>query len=249
MIRSVKLFLSAVQFLTRLPVGSISSLSTDVLGEASVFFPLVGLLVAAGGVALNHLLSAWVGRNILVMLVLLYFVLVTGGLHEDGLADTADGFGGGWRKDQILSIMRDSRIGSFGATAIVFSILARYVCLESLSERAFDHFLVAGQVLNRWSALPLGFFLRSAREDDGQGARVAEKVSGLSLTLGTAMTVVIVGLALGTKALGIFCAAVAVTILAGVYFWRRIGGVTGDCMGATNQIVEVTVYFMGVLLR
>ncbi len=249
MIRSIKLFLCAVQFLTRLPIGPISGLPTDVLGEASVFFPLVGLLVAAGGVALNHLLSPWVGRNILVMLVLLYFVVVTGGLHEDGLADAMDGFGGGWRKDQILSIMRDSRIGSFGATAIVFSILARYVCLEGLGERAFDHFLVAGQVLNRWTALPLGFFLRSAREDDGQGARVAQKVSGLSLGLGTTMTVVIVGLALGTKAVWTLSAAVGMTILAGVYFWRRIGGVTGDCMGATNQIVEVTVYFMGALLR
>ncbi len=249
MIRPVKLFLSAVQFLTRLPVSSICGLSMDVLGEASVFFPIVGLLVAAGGVALNHLLSPWMGRNILVMLVLLYFVLLTGGLHEDGLADTADGFGGGWRKDQILTIMRDSRIGSFGATAIVFSILARYVCLQSLSERAFDHFLVAGQVLNRWTALPLGFFLRSAREDDGQGARVAEKVSGLSLILGTAVTVVIVGLALGREAVWILCVGVAVTILAGIYFWRRIGGVTGDCMGATNQLVEVTAYLMGALLR
>ncbi len=249
MIRPVKLFLFAVQFLTRLPVGSVSGAPADLLGEASVFFPLVGLLVAAGGVALNHLLSPWLGRNILVILVLLYFVLFTGGLHEDGLADTADGFGGGWRKDQILTIMRDSRIGSFGATAIVFSILARYVCLQSLNERAFDQFLVAGQVLNRWTALPLGFLLRSAREDDGQGARVAEKVSRLSLILGTAMTVVIVGLALGREAVWILCAVMAVTTLAGVYFWRRIGGVTGDCMGATNQVVEVTVYFMGALLR
>ncbi len=242
-------FLVALQFLTRLPVSPKANLPADSLGRAAVFFPLVGLLVATGGIALNHLLSPYAGRGVIVVFVLIYLVAVTGGLHEDALADAADGFGGGWGKEQILRIMRDSHIGSFGAIAITLSLLARFACLGTLTVRDFDRYFVAGQVLSRWTALPLGFFLRSAREADGLGARVAEKVSGLSLGLGTAMAVVIVAFALGSKAVGAVLATVTVTVLTGVYFRSRIGGVTGDCMGATNQIVEAAVYFAGALSR
>ena len=247
--RIANLFLAALQLLTRLPVSPCKDLAADSLGKAAVFFPLVGLLVGAGGVVLNHVLSPYLSRNVLVMLVLLYLVLITGGLHEDGLADAADGFGGGWQKDQILCIMRDSRIGSYGAIAITFSLLARYVCLGGLGMRDFDRFLVAGQVLNRWTALPLAFFLRSARQENGQGARVADKISGLSLVLGTAMAAVIVGVALGLRSVSTVLVVIAVTIMTAIYYWRRLGGVTGDCMGAANQLVEVTVYFTGVVLR
>jgi len=246
---TASLFLAALQFLTRLPVSPGKDLPPDSLGKAAVFFPLVGLLVGTGGVALNHILSPYIGRNVLVIVILLYLVLITGGLHEDGLADAADGFGGGWQKEQILSIMRDSRIGSFGAIAIAFSLLTRYGCLESLGGRDFDRFLLAGQVLNRWTALPLGFFLRSARQENGQGSRVAERISLRSLALGTVLAAAIVGAALGWRSVWTASSVLAVTIISGIYFWRRIGGVTGDCMGAANQLIEATVYFTGVLLR
>ncbi len=246
---TAKLFLVALQFLTRLPVSGKTDLPGDSLGKAAVFFPLVGLVVGTGGIALNHLLSPYAGSSVVVVFVLVYLVAVTGGLHEDALADAADGFGGGWRKEQILGIMRDSRIGSFGAIAVALGLLARFACLGSLPVRDFDRFFVAGQVLNRWTALPLGFFLRSAREESGQGALVAEKVSGLSLGIGTAMAVVIVAFALGLKAVWAVLAAVTITALTGVYYRSRIGGVTGDCMGATNQMAEVAVYLAGVLLR
>jgi len=222
---TASLFLAALQFLTRLPVSPGKDLPPDSLGKAAVFFPLVGLLVGTGGVALNHILSPYIGRNVLVIVILLYLVLITGGLHEDGLADAADGFGGGWQKEQILSIMRDSRIGSFGAIAIAFSLLTR------------------------WTALPLGFFLRSARQENGQGSRVAERISLRSLALGTVLAAAIVGAALGWRSVWTASSVLAVTIISGIYFWRRIGGVTGDCMGAANQLIEATVYFTGVLLR
>jgi adenosylcobinamide-GDP ribazoletransferase len=176
-------------------------------------------------------------------------VAITGGLHEDALADAADGFGGGWKKEQILAIMRDSRIGSFGAVAVALGLLARFACLGSLSLRDFDRFFVAGQVLNRWTALPLGFFLHSARDEGGQGALIARRITGGALGAGTALAVVIVAFLLGVKAVWAILAAVSVTAMTGFYYKRRLGGVTGDCMGATNQITEVAVYFAGVLLQ
>jgi adenosylcobinamide-GDP ribazoletransferase len=244
-----RLFLVSVQFLTRLPLGRRGDLPPDALGRAAVFFPLVGLGLGAGGAALNHLLSPHSSRSVVTVFVLIYLVAVTGGLHEDALADAADGFGGGWKKEQILAIMRDSRIGSFGAVAVALGLLARFACLGSLSLRDFDRFFVAGQVLNRWTALPLGFFLHSARDEGGQGALIARRITRGGLGIGTALAVVIVAFVLGVKAEWAIFAAVSVTAMTGFYYKRRLGGVTGDCMGATNQITEVAVYFAGVLLR
>ena len=244
-----KSFLVAVQFLTRLPVSRKADLPADALGRAAVFFPLIGLALGAGGVAFDHLLSPYSSRSVVTIFVLIYLVAVTGGLHEDALADAADGFGGGWKKEEMLAIMHDSRIGSFGGIAIMLGLLARFACLGSLPMRDFDRFFVAGQVLNRWTALPLAFFLRSARDDSGQGALVAQKISGAVLGIGTALAIAMVAFALGWKALWAILAAVTVTALTGFYYQKRIGGVTGDCLGATNQIAEVAVYFAGVLLR
>jgi adenosylcobinamide-GDP ribazoletransferase len=244
-----RLFLLAVQFLTRLPVGFHDDLPPDAFGRAAVFFPLVGLGLGAGGAALNHLLSPYSSRSVVTVFVLTYLVVITGGLHEDALADAADGFGGGWKKEEILALMRDSRIGSFGAIAVALGLLARFACLGSLSFRDFDRVFVAGQVLNRWTALPLGFFLRSARDEGGQGALVAGRITRGALGIGTALAIVLVAFVLGAKAVWAILAAVTVTALTGFYYQTRLGGVTGDCMGATNQITEVAVYFAGVLLR
>jgi len=242
-------FLGAVAFMTRLPVPHRLQMGPEGLSSSAVFFPLVGLLVGAGAVALNHVLSRFVARDVVIVIVLVFLVAITGGLHEDALADAADGFGGGWGKEQILNIMRDSRVGSFGALAIALALLVRFVFLTNLPPQKLDSYLVAGQVTCRWTALPLAFFLPPAREGSGQGARVAGKITTLSLVTGTLMTLVILGVALGVKALWVALAAVVMTGASGAYYRRRIGGVTGDCLGATNQLTEVAVYFAGLVLR
>jgi adenosylcobinamide-GDP ribazoletransferase len=249
MIRLLKLLVSAVAFLTRLPMPQRMQVGPDDLANSAVFFPLVGLLVGAGAVGLNHLLSRFVSRGVMVVIILAFLVVVTGGFHEDALADAADGFGGGWSKDQILSIMRDSRVGSFGALAITLALLARFVFLSDLPPQRLDGYLVAGQVASRWTALPLAYFLPPAREQGGQGAHVAGKVTLFTLIVGTVITLAIVGFALKLHSLWAMAAAVVVTGLSGLYYRRSIGGVTGDCLGATNQLVEVAAYLTGCILR
>ena len=101
------LLLVAVQFLTRLPVPIAAAFPQDALAESARFFPVVGAIVALGAVAIDLVVGPHANRNVSVVLILIYFVIVTGGLHEDGLADAADGFGGGWAKDRVLAIMRD----------------------------------------------------------------------------------------------------------------------------------------------
>lgn len=244
------LFLVAVQFLTRVPVPGRHAAPPEALAQATLFFPLVGLLIGLGAAGLNLVLLPHVNRSVVVVLILIYLVVVTGGLHEDALADAADGFGGGWNKDQILKIMRDSRVGSFGVVAVTLSLLARFVFLSDLPRETFNGFMVAGQVISRWTALPLGFFLPPARGLEGQGARVAGEIRFLSLAVGTAITWGIVWVALGpARCLWTVLISIIITGAAAAYYRRRIGGVTGDCMGATNQGTEAAVYLAGVILR
>ena len=242
-------FLVAVQFMTRLPVPRGIQYSPDVLAKSVIFFPAIGLLVGAGGTALYLLLSPHASRDVVVVLIIVYLVTVTGGLHEDALGDAADGLGGGWEKHRVLAIMRDSRIGSFGTIAITLGLLARFVFLTNLAPRKFIGVFIAGQVLGRWTALPLAFFLPSARDNDaGQGKLIAHKITAVSFGAGTILALAIVAIALKGAALWASLTAVMVASVSGFYYWRRIGGITGDCLGATNQLTEIAIYLMGAVL-
>jgi len=237
----------ALRYLTRLPVPVVTYMP-DSLARAAKFFPVVGLVVAAGAVALNRILSSHVDRTIAALLVLSYLVLVTGGLHEDGLADAADGFGAGWSKERILEIMHDSRIGSYGAIALTLSLLGRYVLLGHLPLLKFSSYVIAAHVLCRWTTLPLGFFLPPATGHDGQGAQVARRVSITSLIFGTLFTFGVCYWQLRNASWIPVSATAAVTLASGLYYKNQIGGVTGDCFGATNQLSEIAVYVCGVLV-
>lgn len=235
----------AFQFLTRIPMPSIG-FEDDSLSRAVKFFPLVGLVVGSGAVLVQRMLISHMGRPLVALAVLTYFVLITGCLHEDGVADIADGFGGGWTKNQILLILKDSRIGSYGATALTLSLLARFLLLASLPLEHFVGYVISSHILCRWSSLPLSYFLPPARENEGQGARIAKLTSLSSLLFGSAFSIVVVIFALRWLAVAPLLVAVIVTVLSGWLYARKIGGVTGDCFGATNQLTEIAVYFCGI---
>jgi adenosylcobinamide-GDP ribazoletransferase len=231
--------------LTRIPTLS-KTFEVDSLSRAAKFFPLVGLVVGCGAAFLQKLLLSHLSRAVIGLVVLAYLMLITGCLHEDGLADTADGFGGGWSKDQILTILKDSRIGSYGAAALVLSLLARYVLLASLPAERFAAYVISSHVLCRWSSLPLSYFLPSAREQEGQGARIAKLTSLSTLIFGSLFSIALVIVALRWSAVAPLLATLLVVTLSGLFYWKKIGGVTGDCFGATNQLAEIAVYFCGV---
>ena len=239
-------FLSAVQFLTRLPVPA-RPYDEGALSRALKFFPLVGVLVGASAGALFLLFDPHLPRLATATLVVASLVLLTGALHEDGLADVADGFGGGWDKEQVLRILRDSRIGSYGGTALALSLLARVVLLAAAPRQSVLALMVTAHMLCRWSTLPLSYFLPGARTgDDGQGARVAGRTSRGTLLAGSVFVVVVSVLLLRWHAVAPLLATTVLTFATALYYRRRIGGVTGDCFGATNQLCEIAVYMTGV---
>ena len=241
--------LTAIQFLTRVPIPA-RPYTADSLAQAVKFFPIVGLLLGTTAALLHRLLVLHLSRPLTALLVVTFLLLLTGCLHEDGLADAADGFGGGWNREQILLILRDSRIGSYGAIVIALSVLSRILLLASLPLDRVAAYLITAHVLCRWTTLPLSFFLPPARtlaagESEGQGARIAHLTSRNSLIVGTLFSFAIVIALLRERALIAITFAVVTTFLSGLYYKRRIGGVTGDCFGATNQLTEILVYFSG----
>ncbi|WP_255484109.1 adenosylcobinamide-GDP ribazoletransferase [Granulicella sp. 5B5] len=238
-----------MQFLTRIPMPS-RSYEAGSLSRSVKFFPLVGLIVGGGAALLHFFLAPHLPRVVTAFVVLVYLVLVTGGLHEDGLADAADGFGGGTSREKVLLILRDSRIGSYGGIALVFSLLGRLILIASLPLSLVLYYLLAANVLCRWTVLPLSYFLPSAREQqasepDGQGARIARQISIVALIGGTVFSFAISAAFLKVFAIGPILSAILMTWLTGAYYNRRIGGVTGDCFGATIQLAEIGIYLCG----
>ena len=244
--RLVEELLVSFQFLTQLPISRVAY-QPDSLSRSAKFFPVVGLVIGLGATLLQHVLTPYLNRTLVAFLVLTFLVLITGGLHEDALADTADAFGGGWNREQVLTILKDSRIGSFGALALVLSVLARFLLLSILPMHRFTALVVSAHVLCRWTTLPLSYFLRPAREsDDGQGARIATKISPASLLIGSLLSFAVVFYLMRREFWIPVLVALGIAGLSGLYYFRRIGGVTGDCFGATNQLTEIAVYFCGV---
>jgi len=245
MIRIFRDVATALQFLTRLPLSQVPY-DPDALSRSAKFFPLVGAVVGV----LESFVYLWLTRHlptvIAALVTLALFIFVTGALHEDGLADVADAFGGGWNREQVLAILKDSRIGTFGTLALIVSVGLRVLLLANLPLNRFAAYVISAQVLCRWTALPLGYALPSARESSGQGARIARQISIESLVTGSILSVIIVGYLLRWSVWSPIVSTLVLSGASGFYYWRRIGGVTGDCFGATNQLAEVAVYLCGV---
>ncbi len=240
-------FFGAVRFFTRLPVPAWVGHSQEALDRAARYFPLVGLLVGVLG-GLTFLLAAFVLPVSLAILISMAATLVvTGAFHEDGLADAVDGFGGGWSKQQVLAIMKDSRIGSYGALAAALMLLAKFNALLELPDEWIAPALAAAHAGSRFFSTLLIFSLDYVRDDDSSRAKpLAVRLDAGSLAVaclfGLAPLALLPWQAAGA---GLLLAALT-TFLAARYFVRRIGGYTGDCLGATQQGAELAIY-LGVL--
>jgi adenosylcobinamide-GDP ribazoletransferase len=238
---------AAVQFLTQIPTPTLAW-DEATLVRALAFFPGVGLALGAAAGGINLLLLPHLPRSITALLTVALLVLVTGGLHEDGLADCADAFGSRHTKERTLAILHDSRIGAYGALALILSVGARILLIAALPAGRILPVLIAAVTLSRWSILPLAF-LPSASPGSGQGTSIAGRISALIFTVGTAFAMAVTGCALRLEAIPTIFAASLVVSLSAAFYRRRIGGVTGDCFGATVQMVEIAVLLCGVWTR
>ena len=241
---ALRVFLTGVMFLTRIPCPAWVGHDAEYLARSTVWFPLIGAAVGVWG-GLFYLLGAagWT-PFVAAALSTVATVWLTGAFHEDALADACDGFGGGWSKDDILRIMKDSRVGSYGVVGLGLVLALKVGALSMLSPLDAVRALVAAHVLGRWSSLPLIWRYEYVRESSATGKPFAASVTPLRLAVGTAWMLAIVVAVLGLGAIPTIVATLVVTALAGRYFRRWIGGITGDCLGAANQVAECAVYLV-----
>ncbi len=243
----VRRFLIGVQFLTRLPVPQTLNSSETDIGKAASFFPLVGVIVGGGAALVFAMLQRILPLPASVLCAVIFAVFLTNGFHEDGLADSFDGFGGGWTKDRVLEIMRDSRIGTYGTLALIFVSLSKLTFLLSLPPGQIWRWLIVAHTAARWTILPLCAWLPYARAE-GQGKLVAKQVGALQVVTATITLLLVLILVPWQAALAALLVTTLVTLLSGLYFRARLQGITGDCLGATNQLTEVGLYATAVIL-
>jgi adenosylcobinamide-GDP ribazoletransferase len=228
---------SAITFLTRLPIGDGSRPNID---AAPAWFPIVGLGLG-GGVGGVFAGASWLaGPLVGAAVAIAAGALVTGAFHQDGLADTADAFGGGWTVEQRISIFKDSRHGTYGVMALISTVLLQVAALASLSPRNGFFALVAAHSLGRCGAVALMLVMRPARAD-GLGARYAKRLPRSGAFAGVAVPVVVVLAATGGAGVVLIGGAVLCTALVGWLSRRKIGGIVGDVLGATEQMVETAI--------
>jgi adenosylcobinamide-GDP ribazoletransferase len=232
----------AVAFLTRIRIGGIAPPEPGALASAAWAFPLAGILVGLiGGIVFVIGDRLGLPINAMALLAIAATVLATGGLHEDGLADTVDGLGGGADREQALAIMRDSRTGAFGALALVFSVGLRVAALAALPvPQAGVSALVAAHVVSRGYLPTLMLWLDPARAD-GLGAEAGRpSPPGATAAVLIGLLVAVVMLGLGRAIVAMLVAAVAVALLS-LTARRRVGGHTGDVLGAAQQVGEIAM--------
>lgn len=239
----VRYFWTAVMLLTRLPAPSLKGFQDDWLARSAVYFPVVGAFVGLLAAAVHW--GAWFlwPEPVPSVLAVAAAALVTGGLHEDGWADVFDALAASRDPKRMLEVMKDSRIGAAGGLALGLLLLGKLGAIVTVAPGNAAGALVAAHVLSRWSHLPLLWKLPYARPEGGLAGPLAGKVSGARVAIGTLFTVLIAAAALRWAAVPALAVALAATLAAGLFFRRRLGGITGDCLGATNQLAE-----LGVLL-
>ena len=253
----LRIFFTALMFLTRLPVSQFADHNPAYLEKASKYFPVVGWIVGSISAIALLLCSAFTSIEIAVLISLIAGILTTGAFHEDGFADCCDGFGGGWTKEKILDIMKDSRLGTFGTIGLVSILSMKFLLLRDifvswsplLSNLVLVSFIIAAHSISRLMPIAAIQFSKYVyREDETKSKPLASnKLRSGELVLA------IVSAALPMLCLPFsFLLAIPVmligTILMIRYFEKWIGGYTGDCLGAIQQVSEILFYFSCLLL-
>jgi adenosylcobinamide-GDP ribazoletransferase len=239
----------AVLLSTILPVGPAKPVDSGEVAQASWALPVAGLVVGLAGAAI-YAIARTVGlpTDPAAALALAATILVTGAIHEDGLADTADGLGGGRSREQKLDIMRDSRIGTYGACALIVSMILRWSALATISEPALvAAALLVAHVVAR-AQLPVFMWLIPPARSDGLSAGAGQPSSqSAMIAAGLGFLCLAWGLGPGRAVMGLFL----LSLVGLSWAWlatRQVGGQTGDILGALEQVGEIVVLLMAAAL-
>jgi len=244
--RELKIFLTSVLFFTRIPVHSWFTYREEYLNHGSRYFPLVGLIVGGIGAGVFWFANLIFPVSVSVGLSTVATIWTTGAFHEDGFGDVCDAFGGGWTREKILDIMKDSRVGAYGALGMFMIILLKIISLIEIPAEILPFTLISGHALSRWAANST----MHSHEYVTEGELSKSKLLAQRMNFGDLIISLFFALipafwnpmATGAGLIAVFL----VKLWMASFFKKWIGGYTGDCLGAIQQVAEV-VYYLVVL--
>ena len=248
--KQLYIFLNAIMFYTRIPVPKNLPYSDEMLNRSTRYFPFIGWIVGGIGAAVFYGLQFVFPPELAILLSMLATIFITGAFHEDGFADFCDGFGGGYTRERILTIMKDSRIGIYGSIGLVGILAAKFMSLHSLDVASIPVVLLAGHSLSRLMPILVIYTSEYSREDATSKTKpIGKKGKGfdfiLALFFGLALLIFIPI----TYSLTILPTLLLTTYIFRSYITRKIGGYTGDCLGTLQQIAEVEFYLGFVIYQ
>lgn len=250
--QEIKIFFTALMFYTRIPCPKFDDFDEELLNKATRYFPLIGWIVAAGAVFTIYLLHFILPLSVCVILSLAVSVLMTGSFHEDGFADSCDGFGGGWTKTRILDIMKDSRVGTYAVVGLIILFLLKISATIELLQQDFIFglkTLFLAHVLSRFVAESIIFTHEYSREDATSKVKpLAKKLSVKNILISLLFTLPAFLLFQNAWVFIVFIPVYLMKMYLARYFTKWIDGYTGDCLGATQQITEVIIYLAMLIL-
>ncbi len=233
----------AFSFLTRFPAGRAEYGEND-YGDSYMFFPVVGLaigaLLAFAAAGLDYIGTR---EATIAFLLLVILVAATGGLHLDGVADTADGFLAGRGRDDALRIMKESSTGTFGVAAVVLILIGKFAALWSILSTGDLLSIIPALVLSRW-AMSVASHGSAYPRDSGTGKSFIGRLTTRSYLISTAVAVGIAFAFAGKSALVLIAVAAAIALVIKMVSYKKIGGVTGDVLGTVNEIAELVLLTM-----
>ena len=242
--KALKRIFIAVQFLTILPLPGKKPVEPKELARSMAYFPLVGLLIGVL-LSLSLFILTPLPKLVTGVLILIILTIITGGIHLDGFIDTCDGFYGNKPKEKILEIMRDSRVGAMGVIGVVFILLLKLSLFVNISQSVLWRALIIMVVFGRWS-LTLASYASNYVRPEGKAKCFIEYADKNEFFMGTSFTILLFLLLMGLKGVVLFIFSLVPVLLFINYTKRKIGGMTGDTIGAAGEIAEVGVLLFTV---
>lgn len=241
--KQLNILLTAIMFYSRIPVPRIKNYESNMLSQSTRYLPFVGLLIGSLSALVYYCCSLVFPGYLSILLSMAFSVYLTGAFHEDGFADFCDGFGGGYTKDKVLTIMKDSRIGTYGSVGLILALGTKFASLYALSLNKMVGIIIAGHALSR--IIPVILIYTSSYVRDNASSK--SKLVGLRTSNWTIIWAFIFGLIpilwINPYAISFFFLfLLPIFLIFRHYVIKKIGGYTGDVLGALQQISEIVFY-------
>ncbi|MCU7551728.1 adenosylcobinamide-GDP ribazoletransferase [Chitinophagaceae bacterium LB-8] len=255
--KEIRIFFTALMFLTRLPVPQMTDHSPEYLEKAAKYFPLIGWIVGSISVLMFFLCYSFLSIELSVLASIIAGVITTGAFHEDGFADACDAFGGGWTKEKILDIMKDSRLGTFGVIGLISMLATKYLLLREITALFVSTsstltivgiFLMAHALSRFMAVVAIQTSVYVFSQEKSKSKPLASRRLMTFELLSAGLFSLLPFIVLPSQYLLVIAPMLVTTFLLIRYFKKWIGGYTGDCLGAIQQATEVVCYLSIILL-